>query len=350
MAIPRDKIQLQKREHIDLCSTEKVAFRDRTTLLENVQLVHQSLPELSLDEIDLSVDLLGKRLKAPLIIAAMTGGTEKALEINTELAAIAEANGYGFGLGSQRAMLRAPDIAYTYRVREKAPTALVLGNIGVVQARDYETSKLEQMAKDVGADALCVHMNPAMEMIQPEGDRDFKGGLKTFERLIHELSIPVVAKETGSGISIEVAQKLSQLGVKTVDVSGAGGTSWVGVEALRVQGEDRNLGELLWDWGIPTAASIDYAARASLNVIATGGIFTGLDVARSIALGASAAGIARPVLQAFHQGGKEKAEAYLKRVQRELAVVMLLCGARTIAELRRVPKIIVGELRYWLGC
>jgi isopentenyl-diphosphate delta-isomerase len=348
MAKESYRTELQKKEHLDLCTTDSVAFRNRTTLLENVQLMHQSLPELSLDAIDTSVELLGKRLKAPLIIAAMTGGTERARVINTELAAIAEANGYGFGLGSQRAMLDAPEAAYTYRVRDNAPTVLLLGNIGVVQARDCDTSILESLVTDVGADALCVHMNPAMEVIQPEGDRNFNGCVDTFSRLARELSIPVVAKETGSGVSVEVARKLSALGIKTIDVSGAGGTSWIGVEAMRAVGPDREVGELLWDWGIPTAASIDYANRCSMKVIATGGIFNGLDVARAVALGASAAGIARPVLQAFHQGGSAKAEAYLKSVQRELAVVMLLCGARTIAELRRVPRVITGELRFWL--
>jgi isopentenyl-diphosphate delta-isomerase len=348
MAKESDRTELQKKAHLDLCATENVAFRNRTTLLENVQLMHRSLPELSLDAIDTSVELLGKRLKAPLIIAAMTGGTERALKINTELAAIAEANGYGFGLGSQRAMLDTTEAAYTYRVRDNAPTVLLLGNIGVVQARDCDTSVLESLVKSVEADALCVHMNPAMEVIQSQGDRNFFGCVDTFARLVNELSVPVVAKETGSGVSLEVARELSALGVKTIDVSGAGGTSWVGVEAMRAVGADREVGERLWDWGIPTAASVDYANRCSMKVIATGGIFNGLDVARCIALGASAAGIARPVLKFFHQGGSAKAEAYLKSVQKELATVMLLCGARTVAELKRVPRVITGELRFWL--
>ncbi|MBN1655459.1 MAG: type 2 isopentenyl-diphosphate Delta-isomerase [Deltaproteobacteria bacterium] len=349
MVKKRAEIAHQKNEHLDLCSTDSVAFRQRTTLLEDVQLLHQSLPELSLDEIDLSVELLGKRLKAPLVIAAMTGGTRKALEINTELAALAESNGYGFGLGSQRAMLDSPKMAYTFRVRQRAPNVLLLGNIGVVQARDCATPVLEKLVHEVEADALCVHMNPAMEVIQRQGDRNFTRCIETFARLVRELSIPVVAKETGAGVSTEVARRLSEIGVTTIDVSGAGGTSWVGVEALRAQGEERELGELLWDWGIPTAASIVYASRCSMNVIATGGIHNGLDVARSIALGATAAGIARPILQAFQKGGRTYAEDFLRRIKRELAVVMLLCGVRTIAELKRVPKVILGELRHWLN-
>ncbi len=341
-------ITRRKSDHLELCATEKVAFRARSTLLEDVSLVHQSLPELSLDEVDLSVDLLGKRLRAPLVIAAMTGGSDDSAQINADLSAIAEARGYGFGLGSQRAMYSRPETAISYWVRDTAPTALLLGNIGVVQARDWDTATVVQLVQKVGADAICVHMSPAMELIQPGGDRDFRGCLDAFARLVRELPVPVVAKETGSGISPQTAQKLRGVGVSVVDVSGAGGTSWVGVEALRTDGAARELGEHLWDWGVPTAASVVYAAGCGLQVIATGGIRGGLDVARAVALGASAAGIARPVLQAHAEGGKEAAEAFLDQVQTELAAVMLLCGARSVAELQRAPRVITGELREWL--
>jgi isopentenyl-diphosphate delta-isomerase len=204
------------------------------------------------------------------------------------------------------------------------------------------------MVNRVGADALCVHMNPAMELIQPGGDRDFRGGADTLERLCGELPFPVVAKETGAGVSLQTVGKLRQIGLSVVDVSGAGGTSWVGVEALRAQGEERALGELLWDWGVPTAASVAYAVSGGMTVIATGGIRTGLDAARALSLGAAAVGVARPVLQAFTRGGRAGAEAFLERLQRELATVMLLCGARTVAELQGVPRIITGQLKQWL--
>jgi len=339
----------RKVDHLELCATDDVAFRGRTTLLECVQLVHQSLPELAEDEIDTSVSLLGKRLRAPLLIAAMTGGSEPSADVNRELSAIAEARGYGFGLGSQRAMQRSPETAWTYEVRKHAPTTLVLGNVGVVQAREMASDVLAKLAADIGADALCVHMNPAMELIQPGGDRDFRGCAQTLARLVRELPLPVVAKETGNGISAQVAAQLRQLGVEVVDVSGAGGTSWVGVEALRAAQEERALGEALWDWGVPTAASVVYAARAGLVPIATGGIRSGLDVARALALGARAAGIARPVLQALKSGGRAGADAFLDRVERELRAVMLLCGARRPSELTRAERIITGELRDWLG-
>ena len=342
-------LKQRKVDHLELCATDDVAFRERTTLLENVQLIHQSLPELALSEIDLSVTVLGKKLRAPLLIAAMTGGSEPSAEVNHALSAIAESRGVGFGLGSQRAMQRSPETAWTYEVRKHAPTTLVLGNVGVVQAREQSTEALAKLASDIGADALCVHMNPAQELIQAEGDRDFRGCLAVYARLVKELPIPVIAKETGNGVSKQTVAQLAAVGVRVIDVSGAGGTSWVGVETLRAPNEMvRSLGETLWDWGVPTAAAVTYVASAGLTPIATGGIRNGLDVARAIALGARVAGIARPMLQALRGGGRDAAEAYVDRVLAELRTVMLLCGARTIAELQAAPKIIRGELRDWL--
>lgn len=341
-------IKQRKADHLDLCATDDVAFRDRSTLLECVRLVHQSLPELAFDEVDTGVVLLGKKLRAPIVIAAMTGGHERAAEINRALASIAEQSGYAFGLGSQRAMQKRPDMSWTYQVREVAPTALLFGNVGVVQARDMTTDAIANMVERVGADALCVHMNPAMELVQPEGDRDFRGGLETFRRLSTELGVPVIAKETGNGISRQTAEQLSAVGVGHADTSGAGGTSWVGVETMRADGQSRAVGEALWDWGIPTAASVHYCASAGLSTIATGGIRTGVDVARAIALGAECAGIARVVYQAFLEGGTEGAHEFLRGVERELHSIMLLCGARSVADLQRATRVVTGELTDWL--
>lgn len=334
---------------MDLCATDAVAFREQTTLLECVRLIHQSLPELSLDDLDLRVSMLGKTLRAPLMIAGMTGGTERSAEVNQELAAVAEARGIGFGLGSQKAMHREPATAWTYQVRKHAPNTLVLGNVGAVHARDVDASVLKALVADIGADGLCIHLNPAQELVQPGGDRDFRGCLAAIQRLAKELPVPVIAKETGAGISRDTAAKLVAAGIKTIDVSGAGGTSWTAVEALRAEGRDKALGELLWDWGIPTAASVAYAAEQGASVIATGGIKNGLDVARALALGADMAGIARPVLQAFTGGGRAGAEAYLDQVEQELSAVMLLCGVRRPQELRHVPRVISGALKDWLA-
>lgn len=344
----------RKTDHLALCAEEDVGFRARTTLLEQVRLVHDALPEMSLSDVDTSVRLLGKTLRAPLVIAAMTGGTDEAGRINRELAAIAEERGYGFGLGSQRAMHVRPGTGSTYRVRQAAPTTLVLGNVGVVQARAMTTSELRVLVDEVGADALCVHLNPAMELVQPGGDRDFSGGLDTIARLVRDLGVPVVVKETGCGMSPAVGRRLREVGVRHVDVSGAGGTSWVGVETKRAEaaGDERarGLGDSLWDWGVPTAASVALLSPMGFDtVVATGGVGTGLDVARALALGASAAGIARPVLRALSSGGRPAAIALLDGVEAELRSAMLLTGSRDVAALRRAPRVVVGELAAWIA-
>jgi isopentenyl-diphosphate delta-isomerase len=342
-------IRKRKADHLTLCATDDVAFRTRTTLLECVELVHDSLPELDMRELDTSVTMFGKRLRAPILIAAMTGGTDMAGEVNHTLAKIAERRGYAFGLGSQRAMQREPDTTWTYEVRKVAPTTLIFGNVGVIQARDQKALTLQKLVDDIGADALCLHMNPAQEVVQPEGDRDFRGGLETFARLKRELSVPIIAKETGNGVSPRTAYRLRDVGVSTIDVSGAGGTSWVGVETMRAEGDAKELGQHLWDWGVPTAASVVFARQAGHDVIATGGVRSGLDIARAIALGAKISGIARPVLQALNQGGEAGAEQFLERVENELKTVMLLTGSRTLSHLANAPRVVRGALKEWLS-
>jgi isopentenyl-diphosphate delta-isomerase len=344
----------RKSEHLALCAAEDVGFRKASTLLECVRLVHDALPEMSAADVDLSVTLLGKSLRAPLVIASMTGGTDEAGLVNRELASIAEQRGLGFGLGSQRAMHTRPGTESTYRVRDVAPTTLVLGNVGVVQGRTMTTSEIRVLVEEVGADALCLHLNPAMELVQPGGDRDFSQGLGTVARLVRDLGVPVVVKETGCGIAPGVGRRLRDVGVRHVDVSGAGGTSWVGVETKRAQaaGDERarGLGEALWDWGVPTAAAVALLAPMGFDtIIATGGIATGLDVARAIALGATAAGIARPVLRALSAGGREGATALLDAIESELRAAMLLTGSRDLAALRRAPRVVVGELASWIA-
>jgi len=348
---PATDISKRKADHIDLCATGDVGFRAKTTLLAEVELVHDALPEMTIDEVDTSVTLFGKRLSAPIIIAAMTGGTEKAREINLELARIADEEGYGFGLGSQRAMLdttlgRDP----TYDVRRVAPNVLLLGNIGGVQARASGKAALEDLVGRVRADALCVHLNPAMEIVQPGGDRDFTGIVDILAELADELEVPVVAKETGCGIGPAAAAKLAKAGVRHVDVSGAGGTSWVAVEMLRAEGDAKELGVMLRDWGVPTAASVLSVAAAKprfQTIIATGGVSSGVDIAKAIALGADAGGIARPVLQALTERGPEGARAFLRRVKSEIASVMLLTGAKTPKDLRSVDRVLGEPLARW---
>lgn len=342
-------IASRKADHLDLATSGDVAFHRTTTLFECVRLVHDALPDLAYDEIDLSVTVAGKRLRAPILIAGMTGGHERAERINREFASIAEERGYAFGLGSQRALHRDRSRLATYAVRDVAPNALLLGNLGVVQAGEMSTREVRELCDLVGADALCIHLNPAMELIQDDGDRDFRGGLATIERLNSELGLPVIVKETGCGLSASVAERLRQIGVRHVDVSGAGGTSWVAVETHRASAARKELGEAFWDWGIPTAASVAFCARQGFDTIfATGGIKTGLDIAKALALGATVGGIARRALQALETGGREGALAFFDRVETELRTAFLLAGARNIKELARAPRIVTGELADWL--
>ena len=341
-------IQSRKADHIALCASGEVEFREQGTLLDEVQLVHDALPDFHFDEVDLTTELFGKRLSAPVMISGMTGGTPEAATINRDLARAAEKLQLGFGLGSQRAMVLHPDLRWTYEVREVAPTTLVLGNLGMVQAREMSTNAIRELVATVGIDALCVHLNPAMELIQPGGDRDFRGGRETLKRLHQELGKPVVAKETGSGISRSVGMAILKTGVTAIDVSGAGGTSWVGVETRRAEGAARRLGEEFWDWGIPTGASVGLLAGLGLTLIATGGMRSGLDVARAIALGATVGGLAAPVLRAHRESGYDGVIALLEHVVAGVRAATFLSGCRTPAELRRAPRVVGPRLAAWL--
>jgi isopentenyl-diphosphate delta-isomerase len=346
------RIAQRKQDHLALCASGEVGFREKSTLLEEVHFLHNALPEVHAAQVSLDGVLLGLPLRAPIVIAAMTGGTAEAKRVNLALAGVAEERGYAFGLGSQRAMLVSPELRDTFQVRSAAKTTLVLGNIGVVQARDLPSRTVAELAEAVGATALCVHLNPAMELVQPGGDRDFRCGADTIERLVNELAIPVVVKETGCGLSRAVATMLRARGVKHVDVSGSGGTSWVGVEAKRAADvgdvEASALGELLWDWGIPTAASILQVNGAGFEtLIATGGITNGHDVARALGLGATAAGFARPVLQAFYAGGESAVHRFFDTVERQLLAIMILTGSQSPSGLRQAPKVIGPKLAAW---
>lgn len=340
----------RKVDHLELATSGDVGFKHTTTLFECVRLVHDALPELDVDAIDASTIVLGKTLRAPILIAGMTGGAERAERINKELAAIAEERGYAFGLGSQRAMHKRREATRTYQVRDVAPTTLVLGNLGVVQAAQMSTQEIQDLISEVGADALCVHLNPAMEIVQAEGDRDFRGGLDTLTRLVNELGKPVIAKETGCGISHAVAAKLRRAGVTHVDVSGAGGTSWVAVETQRASSDKKALGQAFWEWGVPTAASVAWVhSHGFETVFATGGMQTGLDIAKAIALGASAGGIARGALQALERGGPSGARSFFAAAEAELRAALLLTGSENVAALKRAPRVITGELKDWLA-
>ncbi|MGD9765503.1 MAG: type 2 isopentenyl-diphosphate Delta-isomerase [Candidatus Binatia bacterium] len=337
----------RKRSHLDLCRTTAVEYPGKTTLFEEVELIHNAVPELSWADVDTSVEFLGKRLRAPLLITGMTGGTEDAFDVNRDLALVAERCGIAFGLGSQRVMQREPHTAWTFEVREFAPSVVLLANLGLNQAAQQPTAAVHDLIAAVGADALCLHLNPAQEIVQPEGDRDFRGGLAALARLAHELPVPVIAKETGCGVSRSVGAALRDAGVRYVDVSGAGGTSWVRVEALRGDERSRALGELFAGWGIPTAASLAMLRELGLELIASGGVRNGLEMAKAIALGAHLCGAALPIYRAYRAGGIDGAAALIEQLVEGLKTAMLLTGVRTPLELTRQPLVLGPQLRAW---
>ncbi len=339
----------RKDDHIRICADEQVGFRTRSTLFQDVDLIHNALPELSLDRIDTGITLFGKRLAAPLLIASMSGGTPEAARLNEALARAAQRHRIGLALGSQSALLADPPRRDGFMLRKQAPDALLLGNIGAVRARGLSAERIEaELLAPFELDALCIHLNPAQELIQPEGDRDFGGCLDAIERLAASLPHPIIVKETGCGISRNVGIRLVDAGVRWVDVSGAGGTSWVGVETLRSEGDAASIGESLWDWGIPTAASLVQLSGLELRTIATGGMSSGLDVAKAIALGAHAVGVARPLLKAFVRGGEAGLDRAIGKLIQGLRMVMLLAGASDLDALRRLPWIPGPNLRAWM--
>jgi isopentenyl-diphosphate Delta-isomerase len=335
----------RKIEHLKLCAESPVESRNVSAGFEDVTLVHRALPELNMDKLDLSVDLLGKRLKAPFLIASITGGHPDTISVNSALAAAAEELGVGIGVGSQRAAIDDPAQEESFKVvREKAPNAFVYGNVGAAQIREYGIDGVEKLVEMIDADALAIHLNFLQEAIQPEGDRDATGCLDMIREICSVLDTPVIIKETGAGISREDALLLQKAGVSAIDVGGAGGTSWAGVEVYRAResgdSASENLGELFWDFGIPTVASI-IESRVSLPIIATGGVRTGLDIAKSIALGANAASAALPFVGPALEG-KKSVVSVLSSMLDEFRVAMFLCGCANIKDLRNAPLVVTG--------
>lgn len=332
--------QLRKLEHVTICLEQQVETGD--PLFRNVTLLHQAMPELSLDTIDTSCIFLGKKLSFPLMMAAMTGGCDEAGEINRALASVAEKKGIAMGVGSQRAMIEKPQLAATYRVRDVAPSMLLFGNIGITALKPYPPGRIVEAMHAIEADAVCVHINPAQEIFQKEGDRDFSGCCAALEAFCRAFDLPVVAKEVGNGISRECAIQLKSAGVAAIDVGGLGGTSWVLIDSIR---SGMNAAYFK-TWGIPTAASI-LESRVGLPLIATGGIRTGLDMAKAIALGADLCGIALPFLRILHEKGVEGVAEYIDTLKADFTRAMFLTGSGTVADLKKARYIAGGSLSHY---
>ena len=332
----------RKLEHLLICENYDVSFKNKTTGFEDIELIHNVLPEIDKQEIDLSTSAFGKKLDSPLFITAITGGHPAAKEINKQLAIAAETNNIALGVGSQRAACEHPELEDTYTVvRENAPNCLLVGNIGAPQLN------LAEKAVDIlDADILAIHLNPLQESIQPEGDLDARGYLDLINQITSAVDIPIVAKETGCGISAESAEALVDAGVDFIEVEGAGGTSWAAVETYRA--EDRYLGETFWDWGIPTAISTAEVTNAvNVPVISSGGIRSGLEAAKAIALGADAVGMALPFLK--NSVSQEQLNKFISRFNDSLRIAMFLVGASNIEELKEANLVIRGKTREWLN-
>jgi len=346
------KTEQRKAEHVKLILEENVS--SEYNFWTDVKLVHSALPEIDLDDIDTSVTLLGKRLEAPLVISSMTGGFGQAKEINENLARAAAEVGVAMGVGSQRAALENPELEATYAVVKDHDVPLRLANLGAPQLvaqgarRAYGLADARRAMDMVGADALIVHLNFLQEVVQPEGDRRAKGCLAAIRSLAKGL--PVLAKETGAGISRPTALALKKAGVKAIDVGGLGGTSFSAVEYYRARKEastlKERLGATFWNWGIPTPASV-VLASVGLPVVATGGVRSGLDVAKGIALGASAAGIAKPLLEAA-KTGPDAVAGEMRIVIEELKAAMFLTGSASIADLQRRHAIVARPTADWI--
>lgn len=351
MAEP-SRTERRKAEHVDIILNENVSADHN--YWNDVQLVHKALPEIDLDDIDVSCTLFGRRLNAPLVISSMTGGFDMGRGINANLAKAAAEVGVAMGVGSQRAALEKPELVETYAVVKDYDVPLRFANLGAPQLvpqegkRAYGLDDARRAMAMVDAHMLLVHLNFLQEVVQPEGDRKARGVLDAIRKIASKL--PVVAKETGAGISRGVAAALKKAGVRGIDVGGLGGTSFSAVEYYRARKEAASLKERLgatfWNWGIPTPASV-VLANVGIPIIATGGVRSGLDVAKAVALGASAAGMAKPMLEAA-KASPEAVVAELEAVVAELKAAMLLTGSASLDELREQRCIVNRPTADWI--
>jgi len=331
------EIENRKSEHLRVCIEEDVEFQQLTSGLEKYRFTHCCLPELDRSDIELGTTFLGKSLKAPILISSMTGGTELAHLVNTRLAMVAQRYGLAMGVGSQRIALEQPELAPTFAVRSLAPDILLLANLGAVQL-NYGCG-LEDCLKLVElleADALILHLNPLQEWVQSGGDSNFKGLLAKIQQICAQLPVPVIAKEVGNGISSMMAQRLIEAGVAAIDVAGAGGTSWAKVESQRAKDpKQRHLGQVFADWGLPTAECITAirTLNSTIPLIASGGLKNGLDLAKSIALGADLGGLARPFLVAAIES-EAAVDELVKFLIAEIEIVLFCTGNPNLSALK----------------
>jgi isopentenyl-diphosphate delta-isomerase len=349
-----EETEKRKADHIKICLNEKAQARKATAGFEDVHFTHRALPEVDKAKIDLSTTDFGHKFSAPLIVGAMTGGTAEATRINAVIAEAVERLQLGMGVGSQRAAIENPKLEKTFAIaRKKAPTAFLIANIGGIQlVHGWGVKEVKKAVEMIDADAVAVHLNALHEAVQPEGQTNFKGILAKISEIARELDKPVIVKETGAGIAAEDAKKLEAAGVKAIDVGGTGGTSFAAVEYYRTTGQENSvqhfLGDVFWDWGIPTVVSLAETTQAvKIPVIASGGVRTGTDVAKALALNACLASVSQPALQAAVKVAKGT-ENMLSLLIEELRAVMFLVGAEKVRDLAKTPIVVTGKTAEWL--
>ena len=354
-----NEVKQRKIEHVTVALQNDVAAPQAASWAD-VRLAHRALPEVDLDEIDTSVDFLGATLRYPVFVSSLTGGHPDVAAINARLAELAEEYGLAMGVGSQRAAIADQGLANTYSVvRERAPHAFLIANIGAPQLipqRNRPAFSLEETQRAVEmirANALAVHLNYLQEAAQPEGDRMARGALDALRRVTEAVPVPVLAKETGAGVSYEQAAAFKSAGARGIDVGGAGGSSMAAMESHRAESRGDSatagIGQLFRDWGIPTPIALVETLQGApgLSVIATGGVRSGLDAARALTLGATLVGMGFPFLKAASEGEQALRE-FFNRFVAELKVAMQLTGAATVAGLRERPAVVMGATRDWL--
>ncbi len=346
-----EDIKTRKKDGIEIPLTRGAQARTTSTYLEYVRLVHNALPELNYSDIETSSSFMNRRFSAPIIIDSMTGGTPEARKINQRLGKLAQEYDIPMGLGSQRAGLKSKELASTYTAaRENAPEAFLIANIGGAQlSKGLTLNEVKKIVEMIQANALVIHLNPLQELIQPEGEPKYGHVLARITELVMDLDLPVMVKEVGAGISKEVAVMLETAGVSAINIAGSGGTSWAGVEKIRADAAKNevkiHLGELFWDWGIPTAISLIEVKRAvkKTPLVASGGLRNGLEVAKCIALGADMCAMAYPFLVAAAKS-IDSLFSYMNVVLAELKSTMFLLGSENIEMLKGSRYVLTGAL------
>lgn len=332
----------RKSEHIQINLDENVDS-GITTGLEKYYFNHEALPEIDLDSIDLSSEIFERKLKSPMIISSMTGGTPEAHKINYTLAAAAQETGIALGLGSQRAAIEDASLEFSFQVRKEAPDILLFANLGAIQLNyGYDIDHCQRAVDMVEADALILHLNPLQEALQPEGDTRFSNLLDKIAAICDTLTVPVVAKEVGWGFSKRAARQLTEAGVSAIDIAGGGGTSWSQVEMYRANDENQAaIARSFFDWGIPTAESIKFvhATTPEMMIFASGGLRTGLDITKCIALGATLGGMAGPFLKAAVDSIETTIQA-INNISKEITICMFASGVSNMKQLQQAELLI----------